>query len=82
MAENDVKQIIINVSGLPGSINDLDDTSCLSTLGFTGTMCLDLAEQLDAYVKAQQSEASVDGNELSPSMTVQQVIDLIKKKVS
>jgi hypothetical protein len=82
MIDNDVKQIIINVSGLPGSTNDLDNTTCLSDLGISGPSCLDLAEQLNNYVNTQKPGASVESNELSSGMTVQKVIGLIKQKVS
>jgi hypothetical protein len=82
MTDNDVKQIIITVSGLPGSASDLDDSSCLSDLGFTDTMCLDLAEQLDKYAKEQKPGTSVNADEISTGMTVQQIIDLIKQKIS
>ncbi len=82
MTDNDVKQIIFTVSGLSGLASDLDDSSCLSDLGFTDTTCLDLAEQLNKYAKAQKAGAYVKGDEISTAMTVQQIIDLIKQKVS
>jgi hypothetical protein len=81
MTDNDVKQIIFTVSGLSGLASDLDDSSCLSDLGFTDTTCLDLAEQLNKYAEAQKAGASVKGDEISAAMTVQQIIDLIKQKV-
>jgi len=82
MTEYDVKQIIISVSGLSGTTSDLDNSSTLSDLGFNDAMCLDFAEQLEKYVNTQKPGASVKSDEISASMTVQQVVDLIKQEVS
>lgn len=80
--ETEVRQIILKVSELPGTPSDLDPTSKLSDLGFNTAMCNDLAGRLDTYVKTINPRAGVNNAEILPSMTVQQVIDLVKHKIS
>jgi hypothetical protein len=80
--ENDVKQIILDISQLPGTIDEMDNGSALSDLGFNGNMCNELAQRLDAYVKSKKNGAFVSNAEISSDMTVQDVIDLITKKLN
>jgi hypothetical protein len=79
--ENDVKQLILDVSQLNGSIDDIDNDSALSALNFNGNMCNDLAQQLDQYVKSVKSGTGVNNSEITSDMTVQSVIALIKQKL-
>lgn len=81
MTDNDVKQIILDVSGLGGSIADMDPSDSLSSLGFSDTMCSDLAEQLNTYVSGHNPGASVNNDDISSDLTVQQVITLVKQKI-
>ncbi|MDB5136389.1 MAG: hypothetical protein JWP37_2992 [Mucilaginibacter sp.] len=79
--ENDVKQRILDVSQLNGSIDDINNDSALSDLNFNDNMCNDLAQQLDQYVKSAKSGTGVSNSEITSDMTVQNVIDLIKQKL-
>ncbi len=79
--ENDVKQMILDVSELDGSIDGIDNASALSDLNFNGNMCNDLAQQLNSYVKSAKPGAFVNNSEITSDMTVQQVIDLINQKL-
>jgi hypothetical protein len=81
MTDNDVKQIILDVSGLGDPVDALDATASLSSLGFSDTMCSDLAEQLSTYINGQKPGASVNNDDISSDLTVQQVIDLVKQKI-
>jgi predicted acylesterase/phospholipase RssA len=80
--ENEVKQRILDVSLLPGTISQIDNTSALSDLGFNNSMCNDLAQRLDTYVKSVKPGTWVNNAEITASMTVQDVIDLVTQKLT
>jgi len=78
--ETNVLQRILDVSALPGSINQIDKTKALSALGFNDVMCADLAQRLNTYVKTIKPAAYVNNAEIASDKTVQDVIDLINEK--
>ncbi|MEO7216307.1 hypothetical protein [Mucilaginibacter sp.] len=80
--ENDVKQIILVISQLPGTIDDLNNDTTLPELGYTGNMCNQLAQRLDHYVKSKKTATGVSNAEIACDETVQDIIDLITKKLS
>ena len=77
---NQVKTIILEISELDGSIDDMDTASALSSLGFNGNMCNALAGRLNNYVKSIKADAYVNNAEITSDMTVQDVIDLVTQK--
>jgi len=80
--DNIVKQIILDISQLDGTINDIDPTSKLSGLGFNGNMCNSLAQRLNASVQALKASAFVNNSEITSDMSVQDVMDLVTQKVN
>jgi hypothetical protein len=80
--ENDVKQIILDISQLPGTIDEMDMDSTLSDLGYNANMCKELAQALNAYVKSKKPGTGVSNSQISEDMTVQDVIDLITEILS
>jgi len=75
--KNDVKQIILEISGLDGDIDGLSDDSTLSDLGFNDTMCRELAQRLDAYVKSKKLGTSIGSDDITTDMTVAEVVALV-----
>jgi hypothetical protein len=70
MSDNEIKQQILDVSQLPGTVDQLDTGSVLGNdLGFNDNMCADLAQRL-----------GVNNSDITTDMTVQNVIDLVNKK--
>ncbi len=80
--EKDVKSIILTVAELPNEPEKLDDGATLFALGYTNSMCDDLAEELDNYVKAQKPTASVASIEISTRMCAGDLVSLIKSKLA
>ena len=79
--EKDVKSIILTVAELPNEPDKLDDGTTLFALNYTDSMCDDLAEELDDYVKTKKSTANVASNEISIRMCAGDVVALIKSKL-
>jgi len=79
--EEDVKSMILKVSGLPNEPANLADGTKLSNLGYNDVMCDDLAETLNDYVKSKKSGAKVISGELSPGITAGSCVKLIKNKL-
>jgi hypothetical protein len=79
--EKDVKSIILTVAELPNEPDKLNDGTTLFVLNYTDSMCDDLAEELDNYVKTQKPTASVASNEISTRMCAGEVVALIKSKL-
>lgn len=79
--DNDVKQLIVDVSQLDETIDDLGDNTTLADQNFNGLMCDDLAQRLNSYVKSVTPGAWVNNAEITSDMTVKQVIDLVKGKL-
>jgi hypothetical protein len=80
--EKDVKSIILTVAELPNEPDKLDDGTTLFALDYNNSMCDDLAEELDNYVKAQKPTAGVASIEISTHMCAGDVIALIKSKLA
>lgn len=79
--DNEVKQLIVDVSQLDETIDDLSNDTTLTDQNFNDTMCEDLAQRLDEYVKSVKPGASVNNSEITSDMTVGRIIGLVKQKV-
>jgi hypothetical protein len=78
----DVKQILLDVSGLEGTIDGLTDDTSLSGLGFNDAMCRVLAQRLNTYVGGISPGTSVDTHDISQDMAVADVVKLITDKLA
>ena len=79
--DNDVKQLIVDVSQLDETIDDLSSDTTLADQNFNGLMCDELAQRLNDYLRSVKPGASVNNAEITTDMTVGQVIDLVKGKL-
>ncbi|MGN6638094.1 MAG: hypothetical protein ACTHJ8_04225 [Mucilaginibacter sp.] len=79
--DNDVKQLIVDVSQLDETIDDLSDNTTLTDQNFNALMCNDLAQRLDNYVKSVKPGTWVNNAEITSDMTVAQVIGLVKERL-
>lgn len=80
--ETDVKNIIIDVSGLHGTPDQLHDATTLAQLNFNDTMCLSLAQRLDAYVKKQNPNGTIDTGDISTDKASGDIVQLVKDQIS
>jgi hypothetical protein len=78
---NDVKQIIVDIAQLGGTVDDLDNGSSLDDLNFNKNMCSDLCRQLNDYLQAQGSANTFSNSDFNGGITVQQIIDEVGKKL-
>jgi predicted acylesterase/phospholipase RssA len=79
--DNEVKQRVLDISLVPGTISELDESSKLSDLGFNSNMCNSLAGRLDAYVKSFKPGVWVNNDEINNDLTIRRVIDFVKTKL-
>ena len=75
--ETEVNKIISDIAGTVIS----GYSTTLSTLGFDAEKCSELADELDSFVEEKSPGSSVSVSDISPGMSVQDVIDLVSEKI-
>jgi hypothetical protein len=75
----DVKQIIVDIAQLGGTVDDLDNGSSLDDLNFNKNMCSDLCRQLNDYLQSHGSVNTFSNSDFYGGLTVQQMIDKVSK---
>jgi hypothetical protein len=78
---NDVKQIILDVSQLGGTVGNLSNDSSLDDLNFNNNMCSDLCRRLNDYLQQQGSANTISSSDITSDLSVQQVIDMVNQKL-
>jgi len=78
---NDVKQIILDVSQLGGTVDNLSNDSSLDDLNFNNNMCSDLCSRLNDYLQQQGSANTISSSDVTSDLSVQQIIDMVNQKL-
>jgi hypothetical protein len=78
---NDIKEIILDVSQLGGTIDNLSNDSSLDDLNFNNNMCSDLCRKLNNYLQKQGSANTISSSEVTSGLSVQQIIDMVNQKL-
>ena len=78
---HDVKQIIIDVSQLGGTVDNLSNDSSLDDLNFNNNMCNDLCRRLNDYLQQQGSANTISSSDVTSDLSVQQIIDMVNQKL-
>ncbi len=78
---NDVKQIILDVSQLGGTVDNLSNDSSLDDLNFNNNMCSDLCRRLNDYLQQHGSTNTISSSDVTSDLSVQQVIDMVNQKL-
>jgi hypothetical protein len=77
--ETKVRKCIGDICKLP--VPD-DKSTRLCDLAFNDDMCSDLADELDQYVKTQNPKAGVDDDEITATLSIQKIINLVNAKIA
>lgn len=75
--EKEIKEIIIEVSGLNRQPEDLDDETTLDELGYITVMCNALASKLRKYIQSRHSSGNVENSDITPDITIEDVVKLV-----
>lgn len=79
ITKNDIKQVILEVSGVNASSEDLQDDDELLDLGFNNVMVLALAMQLNDLARTGGKGKIIRPSDITSDMTVREIVDLLLK---
>ncbi|GAA3974869.1 acyl carrier protein [Mucilaginibacter dorajii] len=80
--ETRIKEIIIDVAGLPDEPGDLKDDSALADLGFTSAMCSELKDRLNDFIQNEQGcKQTIKAGDITTGTTVGDVVSMVKGKL-
>ena len=77
ITENHIKQVIVDIAGTPGSVDDLDEHTGLIDLGFSDTMIRQLVVELDDLGRTGGKGKIIKSSSVTADMTVRDVINLL-----